>query len=200
CEHLPQTCKECLESWMASEFDTKGTDGIKCPECPETLEYADVLLAASEATFQAYDRISTLNALSALDDFAWCLGPKCDSGQLNPENNHFMDCASCGYKQCLKHKVPWHTGETCDQYDYRTSGQQARDEEARTEAMLDSVSKRCPGVNCGWRIQKTDGCDHMTCRKCKHEFCWQCLAAQTEIRRIGNTAHQTWCKFHSDRL
>jgi hypothetical protein len=107
CAHEITTCNECLQSWMASEFETKGTEGIKCPECPEIFEYDDVQRAASAHTFAAYDKMATRNALSALDDFAWCLAPGCDNGQLNPENNNFMDCAACGYKQCLRHKVKY---------------------------------------------------------------------------------------------
>jgi hypothetical protein len=200
CDHPPNTCKECLQSWMASEFDTKGCDGIKCPECSQTLEYQEVQEAASKVTFEAYDKLATRNALGSLEEFAWCLGVGCGSGQLNIDNKDFMDCQNCGYKQCLKHKVPWHTNETCDQYEYRTSGQKKRDEEKKEEAMLNQLSKKCPGVNCGWRIEKIDGCEHMTCKKCKHEFCWQCLASHAEIKRVGNTAHATTCKFHSHNL
>ncbi|KAK3114672.1 hypothetical protein LTR53_006758, partial [Teratosphaeriaceae sp. CCFEE 6253] len=144
--------------------------------------------------------LATRMALGSLHDFAWCLKPNCGNGQLNPENNNYMHCQHCHYKQCLKHNVPWHTGETCDQYEYRTFGMQAEEEEKKTQAMLDEVSKKCPGDKCGWRIQKTDGCDHMTCKKCKWEFCWQCLASQKEIKRVGNTAHAGSCKFHSTNL
>ena len=200
CAHPPNTCKECLQSWMASEFDTKGCDGIKCPECAQTLEYNEVQQAASAETFEAYDKLAFRNALGSLDEFAWCLAVGCGSGQLNIENNHFMDCVSCGYKQCLNHKVAWHEGETCEQYDYRTSGQKKRDEEKKEEEMLNTLSKKCPGPGCGWRIQKIDGCEHMTCKKCKFEFCWQCLASHVEIKRVGNTAHAATCKFHSTNL
>ena len=198
CSHRPQTCTGCLQSWMASEFDTKGCSGITCSECTETMEYADVQRAATTVTFEAYDKMAMRNALSSLPEFAWCLG--CDSGQLNPENHNYMNCASCGYKQCLKHKVKWHANETCEQFGYRTSGQQARDEERANEATLNAMSKKCPGPGCGWRIEKISGCDHMKCKRCKHEFCWQCLAAQHKIREIGNTAHKTSCKFHSTNL
>ncbi|EKX31106.1 hypothetical protein GUITHDRAFT_122687 [Guillardia theta CCMP2712] len=51
-------------------------------------------------------------------------------------------------------------------------------EEARAEARSDQeeiarTSKPC--TKCGYRIVKMGGCDHMTCRKCRHEFCWRCL-------------------------
>lgn len=200
CQHAPQLCLDCLDMWVASALDDNGVDAIKCPECPEKLSYDDVHDATSPITFEAYDKAATNNALSSLPDFNWCLAPGCKSGQLNVENSNFMACASCNYKQCLKHAVPWHTGETCEQYEYRTSGAKAREEEEQTMAMLDSISKKCPGPNCGWRIQKTDGCDHITCRKCRHEFCWQCLASHKEIKRVGNTAHARDCKFHSENL
>ncbi|KAI5360791.1 Putative Zinc finger, RING-type, IBR domain, Zinc finger, RING/FYVE/PHD-type, TRIAD [Septoria linicola] len=201
CEHDSRTCTECMHSWMAAEFETKGTEDLKCPECPCKLSYDDIHTCSSAATFQSYEKMLTRNALSQLDEFAWCLSPTCDSGQLNIENESgaFMECAECGYKQCLTHKCAWHTGETCEKYEYRTSGAKARDEEKATQAMLDEVSKKCPGPTCGWRIQKTDGCDHIKCKMCKFEFCWECLASHKEIKKVGNTAHQTWCSASARR-
>ncbi|RMY84102.1 hypothetical protein D0861_07120 [Hortaea werneckii] len=200
CRHPSRLCAQCLQSWVASELDSKGCEGIKCPECPQILQYADVRQAASQETFKAYDNLATRNALSTLADFAWCLNAQCGSGQLNIQNQNFMECASCRFKQCLRHKGSWHTGETCEQYEYRSSGAKARADEAKTEATLKTMSKLCPNKKCGWRIEKIGGCEHMTCRRCRHEFCWQCMAAQSEIKRIGNEAHKTWCKFHSRNL
>lgn len=34
-------------------------------------------------------------------------------------------------------------------------------------------TKKCP--HCKVDIQKNEGCMHMTCRHCHHEFCWMCL-------------------------
>ncbi|KAF2210610.1 hypothetical protein CERZMDRAFT_99227 [Cercospora zeae-maydis SCOH1-5] len=202
CDHDNKTCIDCMRSWLAAEFETKGTEEIKCPECPCKLEYDDILAHSAQETFTSYERMLTRSALSQLDEFAWCLSATCDSGQINVANvsGSYMDCAACGYKQCLTHKVAWHMGETCQQYEYRTSGAKTKEEERATEAMLDTVSKRCPGPDCGWRIQKIDGCDHMRCKKCKFEFCWECLASHKEIKKVGNEAHQSWCKFHSHNL
>jgi hypothetical protein len=52
-----------------------------------------------------------------------------------------------------------------------------KDEDAATEAMLDTISKICPGKDCAWRIQKSDGCDHMRCQKCGHEVGHSCADA-----------------------
>ncbi|KAI9769205.1 MAG: hypothetical protein M1840_004334 [Geoglossum simile] len=37
-----------------------------------------------------------------------------------------------------------------------------RAEEKASERKILGISKKCPGKGCSWRIQKTDGCDHMT--------------------------------------
>ena len=38
---------------------------------------------------------------------------------------------------------------------------------------ISANTKRCP--KCTAPIEKNEGCNHMTCRKCRHEFCWICM-------------------------
>ena len=54
--------------------------------------------------------------------------------------------------------------------------------------------KKCP--NCLYHIEKNNGCDHMTCIKCRHEFCWSCLADFQPIRKDGNHRHNSTCKHY----
>jgi hypothetical protein len=68
---------------------------------------------------------------------------------------------------CITHKVAWHEGETCEEYDHRYSGLKAQAQRAQEDAAsleaISKLSKKCPGLNCTYYIEKNDGCDHMTC-------------------------------------
>lgn len=39
-------------------------------------------------------------------------------------------------------------------------------------------TKNCP--KCERPIEKNQGCNHMTCNMCKHEFCWMCMGSWSE--------------------
>ena len=45
--------------------------------------------------------------------------------------------------------------------------------EQESDLWLKVNTKNCP--KCKVRIEKNMGCMHMTCKKCKYEFCWLCM-------------------------
>jgi hypothetical protein len=69
---------------------------------------------------------------------------------------------------CIIHKDAWHEGETCEEYDYRSLGRKVQDQRALEDAAsleaISKLSKKCPGQNCHYNIEKNYGCDHMTCK------------------------------------
>jgi E3 ubiquitin-protein ligase RNF14 len=63
----------------------------------------------------------------------------------------------------VTHSREWHEGETCQEYDYRVSGQKDRDQAAQEgagQAAVNQLSKKCSGKNCAYNIDKNAGCDH----------------------------------------
>jgi len=76
-------------------------------------------------------------------------------------------CELCGTK--WKEKSQLNTLETI--YQTCTNIQNIVNE-AQTAIYHGFFTVQCP--RCGIPIKKNGGCDHMTCRKCTHEFCWIC--------------------------
>ncbi|KAJ9142103.1 RBR-type E3 ubiquitin transferase [Pleurostoma richardsiae] len=172
CEHKPTTCKDCLRQWIQSSLDTTSWDRLKCPECPLLLKFDDVRKHASREVFVRFDDLATRAALKDMPNFRWCLSPKCESGQIfGSDNCAKSKCEACGYRQCVHHNVPWHSGETCDEYDKRNR-QRQKDEKA-SEETIKKTSKTCP--SCKKDVHKWTGCNHITC-VCRHEWCYICLA------------------------
>ncbi|KAI0032690.1 hypothetical protein K488DRAFT_12260, partial [Vararia minispora EC-137] len=55
--------------------------------------------------------------------------------------------------------------------------QKCRDD-SETANWIKSNTKEC--AKCQSTIEKNGGCNHMTCKKCKHEFCWVCMGPWSE--------------------
>ncbi|KAJ8306501.1 hypothetical protein KUTeg_017046 [Tegillarca granosa] len=73
---------------------------------------------------------------------------------------------------CSTCKAKWHGSKTCD--DVMFSGRQ-EDMGIPFSSAEDATIKRCPV--CHVPIERNDGCAQMMCKRCKHVFCWYCLAS-----------------------
>ncbi|KAF2867250.1 hypothetical protein BDV95DRAFT_446383, partial [Massariosphaeria phaeospora] len=204
CSHEPETCVSCFAGWIASELQGKGWRNIRCPgnECKVPLKHHEVQQYASQEVFEQFDTFSARDALNDDPNFRWCRAQGCTSGQIHDsgEEGNIFTCVACGFRVCVIHDTAWHEGETCEEYTYRKSGQKEKDQreqEAASVLAIGKFTKKCPGANCVYNIEKNDGCDHMTCFRCRHEFCWVCLAPYNAIRTKGNTAHKTNCRYHT---
>lgn len=59
------------------------------------------------------------------------------------------------------------------------------EDDSETANWISANTKECP--KCISTIEKNGGCNHMTCRKCKYEFCWICSGPWSEH---GNNWYQ----------
>ena len=76
---------------------------------------------------------------------------------------------TCGQKFCFKCGREMHKPVTCEQFmewnDLMTN-------DSENMKFVSSISKPC--FHCGLYTERTDGCNHMTCPRCKGEWCWMC--------------------------
>jgi hypothetical protein len=160
CKHKPTLCKDCLGQWIHSSMDTLTWERLKCPECPELLKFDDVRRYAFREDFDRYDALATRAALKSIRDFRWCLSTSCESGQIHDPKCKMFKCIACKAKHCVHHEVPWHSKETCEEYDKRN--RRRRKEEKASEQTIKQTSKACP--ECKRAVHKFTGCNHITCK------------------------------------
>jgi hypothetical protein len=164
--------------------------------CSQTLTIQEIRQHASKELFERYDLGLLHTNLEKDPEFCWCARNGCGSGQLHSSKDEapIVRCHACGFKTCFTHNCEWHSGRTCKQYD--------RDARKSDEVgLLQLLGNRkkfrlCP--SCGNGVEKNKGCDHMTCR-CKHEFCWRCLApykGPNGILERDNSAHAPSCRHY----
>lgn len=77
----------------------------------------------------------------------------------------------CGTLLCITCESAAHPGLTCDQNKAALTGS----DETLWELSRLKGWKQCP--KCAVMIELRYGCNHMTCRFCRHEFCFRCLSA-----------------------
>ncbi|TDZ71581.1 E3 ubiquitin-protein ligase dbl4 [Colletotrichum trifolii] len=215
--HDLNVCHECIKRYIASRIENLGMaccDDILCPSpgCHHILTYSEVMSLADGKTADRYEQLFVQRCLSGDPDFRWCLNPGCGSGQIvdttrcRSSNAHsavfafqsnLFRCYACGFEMCYRHQKAWRAGGSafCDEC---TSAQQ---QDEATEAFLNDHTKQCP--RCMVNIIKgRNGCFHMTCSQCRHEFCWLCLADWSRIetwrrdrRQYNVLAHNQGCYF-----
>jgi ariadne-1 len=102
----------------------------------------------------------------------WCTGKGCNQAFQAVTAPRDIECGSCGSTLCLRCGVDAHRPASCEQMAEWTA---KCSNESETANWMIVNTKRCPRKGCGVRIEKNQGCMHMKCRVCKHEFCWVCL-------------------------
>ena len=199
CTSFRTVCVRCLERHILQCVEKSCfTIGCVCVSegCSEQMNIQEIRQHASTELFERYDTGLLHVTLERDPEFCWCARAGCGSGQLHSsrERAPIVRCHACGFKTCFTHNCEWHNGRTCKQYDIDAKNS----EEVGLLQLLENQKKfrRCP--HCGNGVEKNHGCDHMTCR-CKHEFCWRCLAPYQGADGIferGNNAHARSCRHY----
>lgn len=157
-------CSDCMAQYIDAQALVRDVFPLRCPDgCSHTLKAQAVrkLLQPHTEVLFKYERVVDLHTHP---DRREC--PSCENRQDGDPAKPVMNCNSCGQEYCYHHGLA-HVGHSC-----KAVKRQPVYHRVRNSLWKMVHTKRCP--KCKGPIQKNGGCPHMSCRKCKHEFCWYC--------------------------
>mmetsp|Transcript_26262 Transcript_26262/g.29052 ORF Transcript_26262/g.29052 Transcript_26262/m.29052 type:complete len:509 (-) Transcript_26262:99-1625(-) len=181
CGH--EFCTGCWKEFVDNAI-SEGPSCIQktCPEanCSELMSEIEVRVAAPNSLpkFESYQLRSFVESNTLT---RWCPGPGCEriacaSSTLAMEQaNNVAHCDLCDISFCAKCAEEPHSPANCK--DLARWNEKCKNESETANWIL-ANTKSCP--KCSSRIEKNQGCNHMTCQKCKHEFCWICMQDWSE--------------------
>uniref|UniRef100_A0A4W3I9P8 RBR-type E3 ubiquitin transferase n=1 Tax=Callorhinchus milii TaxID=7868 RepID=A0A4W3I9P8_CALMI len=167
-----------------------GRAEIKCPitECSEELGESTVLSNLPRDDIVKYSYFLELSRVDSTTKPC----PQCKhfttfrrKGNIpNPsksESKFKIQCPTCQFVWCFKCHSPWHEGLNCREY--RKGDKLLRHWASEIEHGQRNAQK-CP--KCKIHIQRTEGCDHMTCSQCNTNFCYRCGERYRQLRFFGD--------------
>lgn len=191
CNHW--VCTDCFKQYLEinrNELLLKCPGNAKCSKLITNLVYEDLNISRDysmllmNAFITSSNRINSDNARKLKNDkstkgdsndisdnnsFRLCPFPDCEytiERLLNTEkvvqcsSNHNF-CFDCG-------SIP-HLNIQCE---IAAEWLALVDEDIRSQSWINDFTKQCP--QCRTRIQKSEGCNHMSCSNCRYQFCWVC--------------------------
>ncbi|XP_004674160.1 PREDICTED: probable E3 ubiquitin-protein ligase RNF217 [Condylura cristata] len=182
-------CEECLKVYLSSQVQL-GQVEIKCPitECFEFLEETTVIYNLTHEDSIKYKYFLELGRI----DSSTKPCPQCKhfttfkkKGHIptpsRSESKYKIQCPTCQFVWCFKCHSPWHEGVNCKEY---KKGDKLLRHWASEIEHGQRNAQKCP--KCKIHIQRTEGCDHMTCSQCNTNFCYRCGERYRQLRFFGD--------------
>ncbi|KIL58685.1 hypothetical protein M378DRAFT_170342 [Amanita muscaria Koide BX008] len=113
--------------------------------------------------------------------FKYCATPGCMQPYRCREDSRTSTCPSCFAAVCSSCHKEAHDGMTCRER--RIMDNPEEQERLNEEWARGAGAKSCP--SCRIWIQKTEGCNHVTCQ-CGAHICWNCLATFSKAQDVYN--------------
>ncbi|KAI0054202.1 hypothetical protein BV25DRAFT_1220218 [Artomyces pyxidatus] len=166
CSH--QYCGPCLDLLLesASAFP------IAClaAECGAPLHLSVLRARLSTVQLDALlDKAGKAHIDAHPNEFRFCPTADCAHVYRPGPEGAVLRCSGCLADVCPACHVAAHPGLTCAER--REESDPA--ERAYRSWKRENEVKPCP--RCGVDIQKSSGCNHMTCAVCKTHMCWVCM-------------------------
>lgn len=174
----------CMECWggFCRHSVTEGPSCVTntCPDakCTEvvTEDEMRIVLGESSPEFQKFLTFQLRSFVESNALTRWCPGRGCDrvacavSASAMEADGNIAHCDNCTTSFCLVCGEEPHAPASCKNL---TRWIEKCRNESETANWILANTKSCP--KCSSRIEKNQGCNHMTCQRCRYEFCWICM-------------------------
>lgn len=208
CDH--KYCKLCMKSYFEIQIQEGNVQSLLCPKekCDSQATLSQIRDLVTPELYVRYDKLLLNSILECMSDVVYCPRIFCQTPVILEPDCSMGICPSCGFVFCIYCKMVYHGVASCqfkaeerkkirDEYLKADKEEKLKMErrfgrrtlqmlvdEALSEEWVKNNSKNCP--NCNSCIEKIDGCNKMTCWKCRTYFCWLCM---TELKNTNPYEH-----------
>ncbi|KAK7033649.1 hypothetical protein VNI00_012649 [Paramarasmius palmivorus] len=162
-------CRACLANYLLSSKDHRFFplsclgDEARCSLGIPISIARDILpLGEFEAIIEA---AFSVHVDAHSKEFHYCPSPDCMQVYRPAPAGTVLQCPSCLTRICPECHVEYHDGFGCPEKD--------GGDRLFREWMDKHGVKNCPG--CKVPIERNEGCNHVTCTRCRTHICWVCL-------------------------
>jgi hypothetical protein len=168
-------CRSCWADHIRNEMD-HACYLVSCPgHCPFKLPPESVVHIVGSDLYNQFLEHLLEDQVSRSVSLTHCPNPRCSAPvDQVPWPCDFLKCSRCSFEFCRAagcEQCESHAPATCAEKAIWTS---VTDDDLMFQRAAGTAYKKCP--KCSVPIYRWAGCDHMTCSRCHHEFCFICFA------------------------
>ena len=180
CECYYMYCDNCMFEYIKFKIQNNQVLEIICPNenCNKIISEELIESIISPALFEKYILFRNNDEFSKNPLLRWCPKPDCQGYDTGCLNKNKLICNVCQFQYCYYCGEEWHSTTKC-----KANIDKEFDKWAKTNGL-----KYCP--SCRRKVEKIAGCDHMTCIKCKYQWCWLCGEPYTNSHGLNCVVYQ----------
>jgi len=172
CDH--GICKRCLKGYLTTKISSAEVLVILCPipKCTTVISYDQFKESLDPEIFDKYLDFSVRVALQKDAECRFCPRVNCNNAVIACDAITTITCTdlNCGFTWCTICNEEAHPKMTCSKAAKKNrSTLQTKQQFAE---WIKKNAKICP--NCKVKIEKSEGCNHITCKQCGYDFCYLC--------------------------
>ncbi|KAI3653295.1 hypothetical protein MP228_001242 [Amoeboaphelidium protococcarum] len=174
-------CEEDYRFYVEGKIRDNELNTITCPaDCKLRIDPDSIQHIVDKDSYHQYQKLLLKNYVDSSMHLKWCPQPDCEG--IVKCNHHFtadqmppaVECP-LHHEFCFNCSGENHQPLVCS---FMKKWMKKCQDDSETSNWLSANTKECP--KCHATIEKNGGCNHMTCKTCKYEYCWVCMGPWAE--------------------